>query len=70
MAAPSRPVLVTAVDAAHWLRMTYNARVHPDTIRQWAARGKLTRHGHPHRAKLDLNEVVEHAQQRGLLGDK
>lgn len=70
MAAPSRLILVTAVEAAHWLRTTYHARVHPDTIRQWAARGKLTRHGHPHRAKLDLNEVVEHAQQRGLLGDK
>ncbi|MCA2211622.1 hypothetical protein [Jidongwangia harbinensis] len=32
--------------------------VSPDTVRQWARRGKLTRHGTPGRAEYDLEELA------------
>ncbi|MCT4356219.1 MerR family transcriptional regulator [Streptomyces sp. Je 1-79] len=31
--------------------------VPPATIRKWASRGKLTRHGTPQRAEYDLEEL-------------
>lgn len=31
--------------------------VSPATIRKWASRGKLTRHGGPQRAEYDLDEL-------------
>ena len=34
------------------------------TIRKWASRGKLTRHGRPTRAEYDLNEIL------GLLAEQ
>ncbi len=34
------------------------------TIRQWARRGKLTRHGTPCRAEYDLEELTKLAEQR------
>ncbi|GAA2955911.1 MULTISPECIES: MerR family transcriptional regulator [Streptomyces] len=33
------------------------AGVSPATIRKWASRGKLTRHGTPRRAEYDLDEL-------------
>ncbi|MFD4659815.1 MerR family transcriptional regulator [Kitasatospora sp. NPDC058444] len=33
------------------------AGVSPATIRKWASRGKLTRHGAPQRAEYDLDEL-------------
>lgn len=33
------------------------AGVSPATIRKWASRGKLTRHGTPQRAEYDLDEL-------------
>ncbi|AEN14089.1 MULTISPECIES: MerR family transcriptional regulator [unclassified Streptomyces] len=33
------------------------AGVSPATIRKWASRGKLTRHGTPRRAEYDLEEL-------------
>lgn len=60
-----RPVLVDAVMAAiHMQRL--GVRVNPATIRQWARRGHITvyRGG---QQRYDLREIVEHAQNRGLL---
>ncbi|MFD1659499.1 MerR family transcriptional regulator [Streptomyces caeni] len=48
---PSRPRTVPTELAA--LAMG----VSPATIRKWASRGKLTRHGTPHRAEYDLEEL-------------
>ncbi|MEW2636205.1 hypothetical protein AB0903_32325 [Streptomyces sp. NPDC048389] len=31
--------------------------VSPATIRKWASRGKITRHGGPQRAEYDLDEL-------------
>ena len=35
------------------------AGVSEATIRKWASRGKLTRHGSPGRAEYDLDEVCD-----------
>jgi len=35
------------------------AGVSEATIRKWASRGKLTRHGSPARAEYDLDEVCD-----------
>ncbi|PRY35767.1 hypothetical protein [Umezawaea tangerina] len=35
------------------------AGVSEATIRKWASRGKLTRHGRPGRAEYDLDEVCD-----------
>lgn len=33
------------------------AGVTPATIRKWASRGRITRHGRPGRAEYDLDEI-------------
>lgn len=45
------------------------AGVKPNTIRQWAARGKLTRHGTSSRRLYDLREVGRIVQTRNQGGD-
>lgn len=37
--------------------------VTPATIRKWASRGKITRHGGPQRAEYDLDELFVLAGQ-------
>ncbi|MER6086300.1 MerR family transcriptional regulator [Streptomyces sp. NPDC001833] len=37
--------------------------VTPATIRKWASRGKLTRHGGPRRAEYDLDELFALARR-------
>ncbi|MER7836489.1 hypothetical protein ABTY98_11370 [Streptomyces sp. NPDC096040] len=37
--------------------------VTPATIRKWASRGKITRHGGPQRAEYDLDELFDIARQ-------
>ncbi|MFF4898578.1 hypothetical protein [Streptomyces sp. NPDC001068] len=37
--------------------------VTPATIRKWASRGKITRHGGPRRAEYDLDELFALARQ-------
>lgn len=63
-----RRSLVTAADAAHWIRTTYGAQVRPDRIRQWAARKLIARHPACGRARFDLHEVVAYARSKGLIG--
>ncbi|MER6461152.1 hypothetical protein AB0D30_24705 [Streptomyces sp. NPDC048409] len=37
--------------------------VTPATIRKWASRGKITRHGGPQRAEYDLDELFAIARR-------
>lgn len=39
------------------------------TVRKWASRGKLTRHGRPGRAEYDLDELFALAEARTLAAD-
>ncbi|WUH88822.1 transcriptional regulator [Streptomyces sp. NBC_00433] len=38
------------------------------TVRKWASRGKLTRHGRPGRAEYDLEELLALAEARSAAG--
>lgn len=49
------------------LLWAYNARVTPEQIRQWGARGFVSRKPRG-RYRYDLREVVEYARRRGLIG--
>lgn len=61
-----RPVYVDAMMASVHLLWAHNARIEPDTIRQWGARGQVSRQPRG-RYRYELHEVVEHARRRGLL---
>lgn len=57
--------LVDATVAALHLRLTYGCELAPATIRSWAKRGHITRHGAGRRgAHFDLNEVDSYAKRR------
>ncbi|WP_217549699.1 hypothetical protein [Streptomyces sp. GbtcB6] len=53
----ARPRRVTTELAALAMGVT------PATIRKWASRGKITRHGGPQRAEYDLDELFALARQ-------
>ena len=57
--------LVDATVAALHLRLAYGCELAPATIRSWAKRGHITRHGSGRwGAHFDLNEVDSYAQRR------
>lgn len=37
------------------------------TVRKWASRGKLTRHGRPGRAEYDLDELLALVEKRAAV---
>jgi hypothetical protein len=63
-AAKQRPALVVGQDAAE----VFN--IPPATIRTWAARGKIGRHGSDHKGRVlyDLNEIMAHTKNLANMG--
>lgn len=59
--------LVTATDAATFLRRYHQLRVCPATIRQWAARKHITSHSVTSRARYDLAELEAFALRTGRI---
>lgn len=58
--------LINASDAVLELRRTYGVRLSAVTIRQWAARKHIGSHS-LRRERYDLREIIQHAQERGLI---
>lgn len=65
-AVAQRTILVDATMASVHLRRAYGAQVPPATIRQWAARKVIVRHGFG-QYRFDLGEIERVAHERGLI---
>lgn len=58
--------LVNASDVCLYVQKTYGIVLKPGTIRQWAARRKLPRHGN-RRERYDLEEVVKFLEYHKVI---
>jgi hypothetical protein len=61
-----RFLLVNAPEAARHLLRAHGVRVRPETIRQWAARGRIGSHSLG-RDRYDIAEIEQYAKQIGLV---
>lgn len=69
MTAPERRIYVDATMASVHLLWTYNVMITSVTIRQWGARGSVTRQPRG-QYRYDLQEVIDYARSKGLLEDR
>lgn len=66
IAVTQRVILVDSVMAALHFQRNHKVTIKPATIRQWAARKKITTH-HGSERRYDLRELEKYAREKGLL---